>query len=96
MLDAIQEHLEAIYGLRCEYRAKDFLVDQESALALGGTCRAREELLVAEGEDGFELALYLEPSLLARVTELGPQRAMEEDLGGFCEIGRASCRERVS
>jgi hypothetical protein len=83
MLDAIQEQLEAIYGIRCEYRAKDFLVDAEAARQLGGSGRAREELLVSEGEGGLELALYLEPSLLERVSAHHP---LEGELGDFCEV----------
>jgi hypothetical protein len=85
MLDSIQEHLENIYGIRCEYRARDFLVtDPEAARQLGGTGRAREELLVSEGSDGLELALYLEPALLERVSAArGP---LDADLGDFCEV----------
>jgi hypothetical protein len=86
MLDLIQEHLEAIYGLRCEYRAKDFLVDSACAIALGGSGSGREELLVSEGADGLELALYVEPGLLQRVSQLKPGDAVEADLGGFCEV----------
>jgi len=83
MLDAIQDHLEHIYGIRCEYRAKDFLVDAESARALGGSARAREELLVSEGSEGLELALYVDPTLLQRVSEMPP---LEGELGDFCEV----------
>jgi hypothetical protein len=85
MLDSIQEHLENIYGIRCEYRARDFLVtDADAARELGGTARAREELLVSEGEGGLELALYLDPALLSRVTAArGP---LDADLGDFCEV----------
>ena len=91
MLDRIQEHLEAIYGLRCEYRARDFLVDSETARALGGTGRSREELLVSQSHDGenLDLALYLEPSLLKRVTsfESHPDEALDGgELAGFCEV----------
>jgi hypothetical protein len=86
MLDAIQEHLEAIYGIRAEYRAKDFLVDSDAARQLGGSGRSREELLVAEGRDGLELALYVEPALLARVSAAGPEGAMTADMGDFCEV----------
>lgn len=86
MVDAIQRQLEAIYGITCEYRAKDFLVDGEAALLLGGTGRAREELLVAEGEEGLELALYVEPTLLARVCSSEPEGAMSADIGDFCEV----------
>ena len=53
----IQEQLEAIYGIRCEYRAKDFLVRLAERAGAGRHRRAaREELLVAEGDDGLELA----------------------------------------
>ncbi len=86
MVDAIQEQLEAIYGIRCEYRARDFLVDSESAQQLGATGRSREELLVSEDEEGLELALYVEPSLLTRLSALAPGQAMTDDMGDFCEI----------
>ena len=86
MLDALQEQLEAIYGIRAEYRARDFLIDSEAALKLGGSGRSREELLVSEGKEGLELALYVEPALLARVTEAGPEGAMGADIGDFCEV----------
>lgn len=82
MLDAIQEQLEAIYGIRAEYRASDFLVDTEAARRLGGSGRAREELLVSEGAEGLELALYIEPSLLERVARAGP----DAEVGDFCEV----------
>jgi hypothetical protein len=85
MLDALQEQLEAIYGIRAEYRARDFLVDTESARKLGASGRAREELLVSESEEGLELALYVEPALLERVTAAGPE-AVDSDIGDFCEV----------
>jgi hypothetical protein len=83
MLDFIQDELETIYGIRCAYRAKDFLVDAETARELGGSLRSREELLVSETSEGFELALYIEPELLARVSSCSP---LEGDLGDFCEV----------
>ena len=86
MLDAIQEQLEAIYGIRAEYRAKDFLVDSDAARQLGGSGRSREELLVSEGHEGLELALYVEPALLARVSATDPRGAMTADMGDFCEV----------
>lgn len=88
MLDALQAQLERLYGIRCEYRASDFLVDADAAQALGGTGRAREELLVSQDPEHLELALYLEPALLARVSRLEatPERLLDEELAGFCEI----------
>jgi hypothetical protein len=86
MLDRLQEHIEAIYGIRCEHRASDFLVDPDAAQALGGSRGTREELLVLEDDDGLELALYIEPALLGRVSAVDPNRALELDLAGFCEV----------
>ncbi len=88
MLDRIQEHLEAIYGIRCEHRAADFVVDADAARQLGGTARAREELLLADDGEALSLALYVEPALLRRITsyELRPADALESELGGFCEV----------
>jgi hypothetical protein len=88
MLDALQAQLETLYGIRCAYRAKDFLVDAEAARALGGTGRSREELLVAEDGEALDLALYLEPALLERVSrhESNAEALLEEELPGFCEV----------
>jgi hypothetical protein len=86
MLDLIQEQLESIYGLRCEYRARDFVIDGAAAKALGGTARAREELLVSEGDEGLELSLYLEPTLLSRLGGMHPVEAVRTELRAFCEV----------
>jgi hypothetical protein len=87
MLDLIQEQLESIYGLRCEYRARDFVLrDAEVVRALGGTARADEELLVAEGAEGLELSLYLDEALLARMEALHPVEALDVDLNAFCTV----------
>lgn len=88
MLDALQAQLETLYGIRCQYRARDFLVDAEAARALGGTGRSREELLVAHDGDSLDLALYLEPAMLARVSRLEhrPDALLDEELPGFCEV----------
>lgn len=87
MIDRIQEHLESIYGIRCEHRASDFLVDGDQARLLGGTALANEELLVAQDERGLEVALFLDPRLLERlaVFQRSPASAIGEDLGDFCE-----------
>ncbi|MDP1920751.1 MAG: hypothetical protein Q8L14_31200 [Myxococcales bacterium] len=88
MLDALQAQLETLYGIRCEYRARDFLVDAEAAKELGGTGRSREELLVAHDGETLDLALYLEPAMLERVSRLEtqPDALLDQELGGFCEV----------
>jgi hypothetical protein len=88
MIDQLQSLLEDIYGIRSELRAERFLVTREEARALGGTGRAPEELLVAEDEEGMEVALYLAPELVAQVSALGSDLpvALEhgDALGSFC------------
>ncbi len=70
LLDRIQAHLEAIYGVRCELRASDHLVDAAGARALGGH-GDREQLFVHEADDALELALFV--------------RSDAPDFAGFCE-----------
>jgi hypothetical protein len=89
MVNRLQEHLEAIYGLRCEARAEAFVVGPEAAAQLGGTSRAEEELLVQQSEEGLELALCFAPGLLARLQryEEGPvHRLLERELDGYCQL----------
>ncbi len=88
MVGWVQAHLEAIYGLRRGVQISEYLVDEAAAKALGGNCRAREELLVYQaGEEGeLELALFIAPELIARLKTLGTGRAMADDLGGYCQL----------
>lgn len=88
MLDRIQEHLEAIYQIRCEYRARDFVVDAETGELLGGTGRGREELLVSEGKEGLELALVLPRGLVGRLLPYDgtPHAALAAELPAYCEV----------
>jgi hypothetical protein len=89
MVGRVQEHLEAIYAVRSEARANDFLLERSAAIELGASGHAREELLVFEGDDGLELGLYLDQALLerARALEFGPPEQMvDEDLSGYCEL----------
>ena len=89
MIDRVQDHLEAIYGITCAARAEGFLVDREAAVLLGATGRADEELLVSEGNGELELALYLAPALLHRLKpyESGSVHSLlERELDGFCQV----------
>jgi hypothetical protein len=58
-------------------------------MQLGSTGRSDEELLVLEGEEELELALYLAPGLLHRLKpyESGPLHSLlERELDGFCQL----------
>lgn len=84
LLDRIQEHLEAIYGIRCELKVSDYLVDAASAKALGGS-GDREQLLVSEGDETLELALFVQPELISRLETREAREAARHQLGDFCE-----------
>jgi hypothetical protein len=89
MIGRVQEHLEAIYGITCAARAEGFVVDTEAAVLLGATGRSEEELLVYQGEEELELALYLAPTLLRRLApyESSPLGSLlERELDGFCQL----------
>jgi hypothetical protein len=89
MIGRVQDHLEAIYGITCQARAETFVVGTEAAVLLGSTGRAEEELLVSEGEGELELALYLAPSLLARLKhyeEAPVGHLLDADLDGYCQL----------
>jgi hypothetical protein len=85
----VQEHLEAIYGIRCAQRAHEYLLNEEAARLLGGTCRSSEELLVHQEGDELWLGLYFGTELLARFAELTPEvlrAALEKNLATYCEV----------
>ncbi len=86
MIDFLQRQLEEAYRIESTHRAASFLVDSDTAQLLGHTVRAKEELLLAEGKDGVEMALYVEPRLLESVSALGFHRAVEHDLDGLCQV----------
>lgn len=90
----IQQHLEAIYGIRCELRVTDCLLDAEQARALGGTMRSREELLVREEGGGVEVGLFLAPELLHTALDLGAFCEAAEGVSHFLYLHRAATLDR--
>jgi hypothetical protein len=89
MIGRIQAHLEAIYGLSCEARAEAFVVEPEVARRLGSSGQVREELLIREEDGALELALYLDPALLARLRPYESATAehlLEGELDGYCQV----------
>jgi hypothetical protein len=80
-VDAVQDHLEAIYAVRCPHRARGFLVDTQQAEALGADTATAEALLVHESEGALELGLYLAPDVV-RTLAAAPEGA----LGPFCQL----------
>ncbi len=89
MVGWVQEHLEAIYGIRCEHRAIEYLLDGDAARLLGATGRSAEELLVREEKGELWLGLYFAPELLERFRQLSPAAAhhlVEANLSTYCQV----------
>jgi len=89
VIDEIQDHLEAIYGIHCPERAQAYVVTPEVAKALGGTGQVDEELLVQEEGEELSLALCFAPELLTRLAgyRLGdPRVALERVLDSYCQL----------
>jgi len=85
----VQEHLEAIYGIQCEHRAIEYLLDENAARLLGATGRAPEELLVREENGELWLGLYFATELLEQFRQLTPAAAhevLEANLGTYCQV----------
>lgn len=81
-MDAVQDHLEAIYAVRYTHRARGFLLDAEQALALGAdTGTGGEALLVHEADGELELGLYLAPDVFGTLAG-----APDGALGSFCQL----------
>jgi len=80
LVNQVQETLEAVYQIRAP-DVRDFLVDTNGLAALGGgdLRPADEWVLVAESEDGLDLAVYIEEG---RLSELGDA----QDLGEAADL----------
>lgn len=96
MIDHVQDHLEAIYGIKGEERARSFVVNEEVARALGSNALADEELLVHEEDGELGLALYLSPQLLEPFLNLEQRGPRAGDLLGSQLDGYLKIAEGVS
>ena len=90
-LGTLQQHLEAIYEITIPHTVGDFLItDAELARQLDNTQNAREvdeKLLVLQAEEAIELALYLDPKLVARLTQDDPVSLLHQgNLVDFCTV----------
>lgn len=77
-----QRLLEKIYRVPAVYQAEDFLVtDPERARALEGPQAGRrqvpEKLLLAEDDEGAQLALFLDAAVLERLADQDPHAALD-------------------
>jgi hypothetical protein len=82
LLDDLQVALERTYALQAGHRVNDFLTTSPAlAASLGlapGEAASQEHLLVAENEEGLDLAVYLDAGVLDRLRGEDPLRQLHD------------------
>lgn len=89
LLRGLQGRLASLYDAPAAHDVYDFLVtDAARAAQLAGRAQpppTDEQLLLAEGDDGLELSLYLDAEVLRRLAARCPLRALDErNLADYC------------
>lgn len=88
LLRQLQGLLAGLYDAPAEHDVGDYLItDAARAAALQGAGRppTDEQLLIAEGEDGVEISLYLDAAVLQRLASRCPLRELTDDnLADYC------------
>jgi hypothetical protein len=80
----VQRGLEALYRVDTGCEVGDFVVGTEYRDELVLARRAREQLLVVEADGELNVALYLEPSLIANLDSHDPSHRLgDHNLGDF-------------
>jgi hypothetical protein len=80
LIQALQRGLELLYRIDTELDVRDFLLDEASRDALRPARAPREQLLVAEHDDGgLELGLFLDEGVLASLEQRDPARCLDAD-----------------
>jgi hypothetical protein len=83
-LGRVQRGLEALYRVDTGVEVGDFMVGSELRDSLVSARRPREQLLVCEADGALELALFIEPGVLANLQAHDPGRRLgEHNFGDF-------------
>jgi len=89
LLGKLQALLTELYDAPVQYDVHDFLITDPGRAAALQQCAAPpptdEQLLIAETDDGVELGLYLDQTVLERLAQRCPLRALDEaNLQDYC------------
>jgi hypothetical protein len=83
-LARVQRGLEALYRVDTGVAIDDFMIDATLREALAPQRRPREQLLVCEDGEAMELALFIDPGVLANLATHDPgHRLGDHNLGDF-------------
>lgn len=83
-LPRMQRGLEALYRVETGVEIDDFMIGGDARDQLAPTRRPREQLLVCEHDGAMELALFIDPAVLANLDRHDPGHQLDErNLGDF-------------
>lgn len=77
ILSYLQASFEDLYALGSGLDVRDFLVDQEVRDEIPGHVKGLpEQFFISQNEEGMELALFIEPSIIESLTEDDPRERL--------------------
>jgi len=83
-LSRVQRGIEELYRVETGVAVEDFVVGTEYRDELVRERKAREQLLVVEAHGELNLALYIEPAVLANLVRHDPSHSLDDrNLGDF-------------
>lgn len=78
ILARLQGGLEATYRVSTGLAVDAFMLDEHSRAALGLARAPREQLVVVESDDGLDLGLFIEPTVLAQLEARDPAGGLDD------------------
>ncbi len=84
VLSRLQRGLELLYRVATGVEVGHFVIDQATRATFDPARAPREQLLIREGDDGVDLALYVDASVLAALSAHDPGARLDDrNLGAF-------------
>lgn len=86
ILGRLQNAIEELHAVETDLDVRSYVVDDETRRAIPGAREGLpEQLFVREAEDGLELALYIDPTIVASLERDRPHRRLHDgNLESFC------------
>jgi hypothetical protein len=78
VLSRLQRGLERLYRVATGVEVDRFVIDEETRAAFDLARAPREQLLIREGDDGLDVALYVDAAVLARLEDHDPGARLDE------------------
>jgi hypothetical protein len=86
VLGRLQTAIEDLHAVETDLDVRAYVVDDETRRSIPGAREGLpEQLFVREAQDGLELALYIDPAVVARLENDRPHRRLHDgNIESFC------------